>query len=281
MADQKYVEAVYYKGKWYAYQDAVERNNTAVLNAAKQNGTSYKPVDEVYSQNTFWTNTLKYKNSKNYVRQLNDGTIVDEIPEDVVAESVDKDVTSKDYINSLIEDAYKNYANLNVDPNSAQSQQYMNDMYAAIDREQSEVEAALSNAELDAYRQIGYQQQELENQIAENRLKALKSGTTSAQLAAQQLNNMFAAQAGASQIAANAMNARVGNAQDYASQRAAVTGGLYDQIAQNKTTLATAGAQNAAAGLSYASYVNQQLANLQANKALYKDDPKTYSGIFK
>lgn len=193
---------------------------------------------------------------------------------------VDKDVTSKDYINSLIEDAYKNYANLNVDPNSAQSQQYMNDMYAAINREQSEVEAALSNAELDAYRQIGYQQQELENQIAENRLKALKSGTTSAQLAAQQLNNMFAAQAGASQIAANAMNARVGNAQDYASQRAAVTGGLYDQIAQNKTTLATAGAQNAAAGLSYASYVNQQLANLQANKWLYENDPKTYKGVF-
>lgn len=191
-----------------------------------------------------------------------------------------KDVTSKDYINSLIEDAYKNYANLNVDPNSAQSQQYMNDMYAAIDREQAEIEAALSNAELDAYRQIGYQQQELENQIAENRLKALKSGTTSAQLAAQQLNNMFAAQAGASQIAANAMNARVGNAQDYASQRAAVTGGLYDQIAQNKTTLATAGAQNAAAGLSYASYVNQQLANLQANKSLYDLDPKGYGKIF-
>lgn len=191
-----------------------------------------------------------------------------------------KDVTSEDYINSLIEDAYKNYANLNVDPNSAQSQQYMSDMYAAINREQSEVEAALSNAELDAYRQIGYQQQELENQIAENRLKALKSGTTSAQLAAQQLNNMFAAQAGASQIAANAMNARVGNAQEYASQRAAVTGGLYDQIAQNKTTLATAGAQNAAAGLSYASYVNQQLANLQANKSLYDIDPKGYNKIF-
>lgn len=198
----------------------------------------------------------------------------------IPANPFNKDVTSKDYINSLIEDAYKNYANLNVDPNSAQSQQYMNDMYAAIDREQSEVEAALSNAELDAYRQIGYQQQELENQIAENRLKALKSGTTSAQLAAQQLNNMFAAQAGASQIAANAMNARVGNAQDYASQRAAVTGGLYDQIAQNKTTLATAGAQNAAAGLSYASYVNQQLANLQANKSLYDVDPKGYNKIF-
>lgn len=186
-----------------------------------------------------------------------------------ITDKMHQDVTSKDYINSLMEEAYKNYANLNVDPNSAQSQQYLGDMYAAIDREQLEVEAALSNAELDAYKQIGYQQQELENQIAENRLKALKSGTTSAQLAAQQLNNMFAAQSGASQIAANAMSNRVSNAQTYAGQRAAVTGDLYNQIAQNKTTLATAGAQNAAAGLSYASYVNQQLANLQANKAAY------------
>lgn len=215
----------------------------------------------------------------NYFEKLGGSNIESDIPNSNNT-AYNTDVTSNNYINSLIEDAYKNYANLNVDPNSAQSQQYMNDMYAAINREQAEVEAALSNAELDAYRQIGYQQQELENQIAENRLKALKSGTTSAQLAAQQLNNMFAAQAGASQIAANAMNARVGNAQDYASQRAAVTGGLYDQIAQNKTTLATAGAQNAAAGLSYASYVNQQLANLQANKSLYDLDPKGYGKIF-
>lgn len=182
-----------------------------------------------------------------------------------------KDVTSNEYINRLMEDAYKNYANLNVDPNSMQSQQYLNDMYAAINREQLETEAALSNAELDAYRQIGYQQQQLENQISENRLKAIKSGTTSAQLAAQQLNNMFAAQTGAAEVAASAMNNRINYAQDYASRRAAATENLYNQINQNKTTLATAGAQNAAAGLSYASYVNQQLAQLQANSAMYSE----------
>lgn len=185
------------------------------------------------------------------------------------ADDFSRDVTSNEYLNSLIEEAHKNYANLNVDPNSAQSQQYLNDMYASINREQAETEASLSSMELDAYRQIGYQQQQLENQIAENRLKAIKSGTTSAQLAAQQLNNMFAAQTGAAEIANNAMNQRVSSAQEYAARRAAATENLYNQINQNKTTLATAGAQNTAAGLSYASYVNQQLAQLQANNSLY------------
>lgn len=180
-----------------------------------------------------------------------------------------RDVTSNAYLNSLMEEAHKNYANLNVDVNSAQSQQYLNDMYSSINREQAETEAALSSMELDAYRQIGYQQQQLENQIAENRLKAIKSGTTSAQLAAQQLNNMFAAQTGAAEIANNAMNQRVSSAQEYAARRAAATENLYNQVNQNKTTLATSGAQNTAAGLSYASYVNQQLAQLQANNSFY------------
>ena len=194
-----------------------------------------------------------------------------------------KDVTSNDYLNALMEEAHKNYANLNVDPNSVQSQQYLNDMYASINREQAETEAALSSMELDAYRQIGYQQQQLENQIAENRLKAIKSGTTSAQLAAQQLNNMFAAQTGAAEIANNAMNQRISSAQEYAARRASATENLYNQINQNQTTLATAGAQNTAAGLSYASYVNQQLAQLQANKSIYdrvgKKDYQAIMGI--
>ena len=108
--------------------------------------------------------------------------------------------------------------------------------------------------------------QELENQIAENRLKALKSGTTSAQLAAQQLNNMFAAQSGAAQIAGNAMSQRVNNAQQYAAQRTNVVNDLYSNVQANKQALLTAGAQNYAASTGYASYVNQQLANLQANQ---------------
>lgn len=185
------------------------------------------------------------------------------------------DPTSADYLNKLADDAYRDRVNMNTDINSTQSQRYLQDIYGAIDREQALDEAVLSNAEIDAYKQIGYQQQELENTIAENRMKALKSGTTSAQLAAQQLQNMFAAQSGAAQVAGNVMNQRISNAQNFANQRTQAYSGLYDTINTNKQTLATAGAQNYAASTGYMSYVNQQLASLQANQKLYNQVGKS------
>lgn len=186
------------------------------------------------------------------------------------ASYLDSDVTSKEYLDSLAETAYKNYAGLMVDPNGPQAQQYRTDMLNAINAEEAQYNATLNNLELDAYRQIGYQQQELENQIAENRLKAIKSGTTSAQLAAQQLNNMFAAQSGAAQIAQQAMSDRLSAAQQYSQMRnTGLTTGLYDTINNNRQALATTGAQNYAVMGSYGSYINSQLANIQANKALY------------
>lgn len=191
-----------------------------------------------------------------------------------------QDVTSAEYLQSLQDQAYANQANLMVDADSVEAQKYKQDLYAAIDAEQREVNASLEQAELDAYKQIGYQQQALENQIAENRLKALKSGTTSAQLAAQQLNNMFAAQSGAAEIAANAMNQRLTSAQNYAAQRTNVVNDMYNNIQANKQALLTSGAQNYAASTGYASYVNQQLANLQANqKALNSLGTSTYEKL--
>ena len=191
-----------------------------------------------------------------------------------------QDVTSAEYLQSLQDQAYANQANLMVDADSVEAQKYKQDLYAAIDAEQREVSASLEQAELDAYKQIGYQQQALENQIAENRLKALKSGTTSAQLAAQQLNNMFAAQSGAAEIAANAMNQRLTSAQNYAAQRTNVVNDMYNNIQANKQALLTSGAQNYAASTGYASYVNQQLANLQANqKALNSLGTSTYEKL--
>lgn len=183
---------------------------------------------------------------------------------------LDSDITSKAYLDSLAETAYKNYAGLMVDPNGPQAQQYRTDMLNAINAEEAQYNATLNNLELDAYRQIGYQQQELENQIAENRLKAIKSGTTSAQLAAQQLNSMFAAQSGAAQVAQQTMNDRLSAAQQYSQMRnTGLTTGLYDTINNNRQALATTGAQNYAVMGSYGSYINSQLANIQANKALY------------
>ena len=216
---------------------------------------------------------------RSYYEKLNNNELVKNMYYDINKKSLiptqeqkvfQKDVTSNDYLESLANTAYKNYANLIVDPNSAAAQQYLADMRNSIYAEQSAYNNELANLEIDAYKQIGLQQQELENQIAESRLKAIKSGTTSAQLAAQQLNNMFAAQSGAAQIAQAYADKRLEAAQTYNQMRNTnLTTSLYDMINNNRTALATAGAQNYAVAGSYGSYVNQQLANYQAASNMY------------
>lgn len=71
--------------------------------------------------------------------------------------------------------------------------------------------AATQSAELDLYRYIGLQQQQMEQKIRQRRLQALRSGATSAQLAAQELQTLLAAQQGAQAVA-----------EDYLKQRAAI-----------------------------------------------------------
>lgn len=171
-----------------------------------------------------------------------------------------------DYLQSMQEQAYKNYAGLMVDPTGAQAQQYMQQSLGAINREQQEMQGYLKRAELDAYKALGQQQLQLENSIAEQRMKALRSGTTSAQLASQELASIFASQQGAQQVAANMQTQGLDTAQQYAQQRGQIIPNLYNMTQTNQQTLATAGAQNYAASSSAFSYLNQHLANLMANK---------------
>ena len=158
---------------------------------------------------------------------------------------------------SMVEAAYEDRLNLMIDPTSANAQRFRDTMYGAIAEEQAVAEQSLGQAELDAYRMLGQQQLELENTIAEQRKKALVSGTTSAQLAAGQLQNMFAAQSGAAQVAQSLANQRTQMNQTVAEKRTGVETSLYDYINQQQTIAATAGAQNLAALSSYASYANK------------------------
>jgi hypothetical protein len=105
---------------------------------------------------------------------------------------------------------------------------------------------------MSAYAQLGQQQLELENTIADQRMKALKSGTTSAQLASQQLSNMFAAQSGAAQVANSMMSNRLQNYNTISQARYGVTQDMYNTINANRQAYATAQPQLAAVLGSYA-----------------------------
>lgn len=172
------------------------------------------------------------------------------------ADSPNQSSGISDY-DSMVEAAYEDRLNLMTDPTGANAQRFRDTMYGAIAEEQAIAEQSLGQAELDAYRMLGQQQLELENTIAEQRKKALVSGTTSAQLAAGQLQNMFAAQSGAAQVAQGLANQRTQMNQAFAEKRTGVETSLYDYINQQQTIAATAGAQNLAALSSYASYANK------------------------
>ena len=174
--------------------------------------------------------------------------------------------SASDY-ESMVEAAYEDRLNLMTDVNGTNAQRFRDTMYGAIAEEQAVAEQSLGQAELDAYRMLGQQQLELENTIAEQRKKALVSGTTSAQLAAGQLQNMFAAQSGAAQVAQSLANQRTQMNQTFAEKRTGVETSLYDYINQQQTIAATAGAQNLAALSSYASYANK---NYNDMMSLYK-----------
>lgn len=163
-----------------------------------------------------------------------------------------------DYYKQLIEDS------ATTNRNSEFAKQYQADMYSNINAYEQATNATLASAELDAYKMLGQQQLQLENQIASQRMQALKSGVTSAQLASQELANMFAAQSSAQQIAQNVLAQRADSAATFNQQRAGVMTGLYDILANNQTTQANAYAQLGAAQASYNSYMQQPYAQYQA-----------------
>jgi hypothetical protein len=163
-----------------------------------------------------------------------------------------------DYYKQLIEDS------LATNKNSEFAKQYQADMYSNINSYEQATNATLASAELDAYRMLGQQQLQLENQIASERMQALKAGTTSAQLASRELANMFAAQSSAQQIAQNVLGRRADTANTFNQQRAGVVDSMYNMLANNQTTAANAYAQLGAAQASYNSYMQQPYASYDA-----------------
>lgn len=78
----------------------------------------------------------------------------------------------------------------------------------------------LARAENDMYRAIGLSQRQMERDIAKRRQQALKSGMSTAQLAAQEQQNILTAQLGATQIAQDYANKRYGVINQFAGANA-------------------------------------------------------------
>lgn len=175
-----------------------------------------------------------------------------------------------DYYEELINE------NLMTDVNSDRAQQYRQNMLGSINSYEQASNASLASAELDAYKMLGQQQLQLESQIAEARMQALKSGTTSAQLASQQLANMFAAQSAAQQTASAVAQQRASMADQYNQQRASVESDLYSLVNNNALTAANAYAQLGAAQASYNSYIQQPYAQYKAMLQSYGDNPDSF-----
>lgn len=264
----------------YIYSVASVNDTTSKIGKDLTNikGTAYLSKDDKEMLKDWWKsqgNTYSIWDAKNdihsilqeYNKAFSNGTLtVSDQPSTI-------DTRNQDFYNMLgtYDQSIRN--NLMLNPNDANALAYKQNMYGALDQYQATADASLAATEMSAYAMLGQQQLELESAIAEQRMKALKSGTTSAQLASQQLANMFAAQSGAAQVANNMMQTKMSNANKFAQSRYGITQDMYSMINANQQTYANAQAQLGAIAGSYASTMNQPYAQYNAYEDLYNRNP--------
>lgn len=151
--------------------------------------------------------------------------------------------------------------NLNAAGLNTDYQTYLDALNAVSEQQYKTAMNELSIAENEMYRAIGLSQRQMERDIAKRRQQALKSGMSTAQLAAQEQQNILAAQTGAAQIA-----------QQYADQR-------YSTINQFAGVNAQNYADTLANQIQYTQNLNQFNAQQSANwsAALAEAFPQYYA----
>lgn len=125
----------------------------------------------------------------------------------------------------MLMDAFNKYQpdTMNVDPTtglSNQYQTYLDALNAASNQQYNIAMQELDVAENQMLRSIGLSQRQMERDIAKRRQQALKSGMSTAQLAAQEQQNILAAQTGATQIAQQYADQRYGTINQFAGSAA-------------------------------------------------------------
>lgn len=118
---------------------------------------------------------------------------------------------------------------------NADYQALLGSMNQATDEKYNAAMSELQRAENDMYRTLGMTQRQMERDIAKRRQQALKSGMSTAQLAAQEQQNLLAAQTGATQIAQQYADQRYNTINQFAGARAQnYTTALQSQIGWNQ-----------------------------------------------
>ena len=247
-------------------QGTTKQLNTLIENVIKTGKfPTDSEIDELLGNVSKGAKSNLKQDLKKYLSNNNiDYKNLDDRAREELKELISTEDTSSDIIEEL----------MMTNPYGERANQYRNAMYNSINQYEQDVNASLASTELDAYRLLGQQQLELENQIASQRMQAIKSGVTSAQLASQELANMFAAQSAASSIAQQTMNNRAQQYNAIAQQRASVESDLYNMVNSNQATGANVYAQLQASQQSYNSYMNQPFAQYQAYLNAYNQNPK-------
>lgn len=186
------------------------KNIDAIVKATQRKGSALND-DELYSligiiDQAGGSELYKAFLNENYDAVL--GTGLEEYQQGKRTEAINKNIA--DFQNALKENGIENQqlaipeqGQLGLDYQTlldAQNQLSDTQYLAAME--------SLQRSENDMYRALGMSQRQMERDIAKRRQQALKSGMSTAQLAAQEQQNLLAAQTGATQIA-----------QQYADQR--------------------------------------------------------------
>ncbi|MFA6755768.1 MAG: hypothetical protein WCR97_04680 [Bacilli bacterium] len=259
---------------------AKQKNNIKNIKAyLEEKGYSSEEIYSYLDNKNYFNPDVKGKDIKEHYQSMltkNAADLDNDVQSTINGTSSSEDISSTEYLDKMQEMAYSNKSGLMTDYNSVGAQEQLQNMNNSIDQEQNVYNQSLAQSEMSAYSAIGNKQMELENQIAEARTKALKSGTTSAQLASQQLANMFAAQSGVAEIRSQYGSLEATANQGYAAKKTANMSNLYNILNTNQATLASTGAQNYAAAASYMATVNQQKAALQANANIVNANSSDY-----
>jgi hypothetical protein len=186
--------------------------------------------------------------------------------------------------------------------NSGLVQQAMQYGDQAVDAQKNMYNETIGTAEQGMYEMLGKMQLQNERAIADRRMKALRSGTTSSGLAALEMQNIQAGQIGATQVMQDARNQRLMMDQELAGRKENNRYYALELLNQNTKDIAAIDAQKYASSIipglkeDYPNATSNQIYAMAAQQAgipltdaqqsevdsmstvLYPDNPELYEG---
>lgn len=133
----------------------------------------------------------------------------DDIAQDIAAKEYAADNAQLEAMSGKLAEMFPGFSTVTNEQGLNQFyQQYLDALNAVTETQYATAMDELARAENEMYRAVGLSQRQMERDIAKRRQQALKSGMSTAQLAAQEQQNILTAQAGATAIAQQYANDR-------------------------------------------------------------------------